>query len=1013
MFRPPHRASSSLHLLATLALTVGVSSTGLFASGCDCAGDTPVSCDSNSDCEADQRCADGICMDNTESDGGTGEDDGGTTETCMDGDGDGADGNTIDCPSGTDCNDSDGTVSPSASEVCGDGTDNDCDGTTDEPDCDCETGDRLVCYEGDAATRGVGACRVGVTICVSPGMTDDCRGQVLPVEETCDGTDEDCDGQTDEGLRNACGVCSDVEPMEMCGNEIDDDCDGLTDEDCECDYRCMCAPSTSCDCEPPTNQPCYEGPFGTGGVGVCAGGRRDCLADAVSGGNRWGSCAGQVMPSTECDGDVADGNDDDCDGLVDEGCADADGDGSPFPLDCDDTDAEVNPGAAEVCNGRDDNCNGVPDEGVTNGCGTCDEVPDAETCDNGADDDCDGTVDEGCDCSSGATQACYGGPEGTSGVGACMGGTQTCEGTDEFPAWGACAGEVRPQPEFCDGLDNDCDGEADERWAAGSNACGWCDPTEICDGEDQDCDGMVDEGVANACGSCGDVPTETCDGVDNDCDGEFDEGVVNACGTCPPEPCFTETWGTPGDCEADGRFCDDVEEHPDYPGSVTLGESTLDFDYIYIAVTGRNQVAQLDTRPGATEGTKNWQVSSHGCTPSRTAVANDGSVWVTNRAIGGCNSGDLCLSNVVHLSETGTPICRAPVLNIARSVAIDGNGDIWAGSNGGSPPGRLYHISGTMVGPMDSCSTDPLPECVVLNTIETGVNIYGLTADPDGFIWTASSPSIRINIADYSQTTFTHPSYYGIAPDRANRIWHGGWIGGANVHSIDRTTGVVTDTGVGSVTAVTVHPDGSVWGSGYGGNFIVGYDPATSTEICRANIPGGGGGNPHGIAVDRAGRLWMPSRFGPSGNTSGAGVVNVFDTACNHVNTHTVDANQELYSYSDMTGHLLRTFVSPEGRWQQVFDSGYATPYWTQINWTSIEPPGTDIEVIGRTADTIADLDTGVACGPFNDETMPADLSSCPAGFQGHRYLRVETRLLRSGTDERPILRSIDAAWAY
>jgi hypothetical protein len=50
------------------------------------------------------------------------------------------------------------------------------------------------------------------------------------------------------------------------------------------------------------------------------------------------------------------------------GCTDADGDGfSPDggacgPVDCDDTNPAVHPGAPEVCNGRDDNCNGVIDE---------------------------------------------------------------------------------------------------------------------------------------------------------------------------------------------------------------------------------------------------------------------------------------------------------------------------------------------------------------------------------------------------------------------------------------------------------------------------------------------------------------------------------------------------------------------------------------------------------------------------------------------------------------------------
>ena len=61
-------------------------------------------------------------------------------------------------------------------------------------------------------------------------------------------------------------------------------------------------------------------------------------------------------------------------------------------------------------------------------------------------------------------------------------------------------------------------------------------------------------------------------------------------------------------------------------------------------------------------------------------------------------------------------------------------------------------------------------------------------------------------------------------------------------------------------------------------------------------------------------------------------------------------------------------------------------------------------------SDTIAGLPTGVSCGPFT--TSAADLSTCPPGFQNHRYMQVYARLLASGT-ARPILMSVSAHWAY
>ncbi|OGO12509.1 MAG: hypothetical protein A2Y53_01885, partial [Chloroflexi bacterium RBG_16_47_49] len=48
--------------------------------------------------------------------------------------------------------------------------------------------------------------------------------------EVCDGADNNCDGQTDEGVLNACGACGPV-PVEVC-DSVDNDCDGQTDENC-------------------------------------------------------------------------------------------------------------------------------------------------------------------------------------------------------------------------------------------------------------------------------------------------------------------------------------------------------------------------------------------------------------------------------------------------------------------------------------------------------------------------------------------------------------------------------------------------------------------------------------------------------------------------------------------------------------------------------------------------------------------------------------------------------------
>ncbi len=61
-------------------------------------------------------------------------------------------------------------------------------------------------------------------------------------------------------------------------------------------------------------------------------------------------------------------------------------------------------------------------------------------------------------CSPGATRACYDGPEGSEGVGACRAGSQRC--VDSGLGWGPCEDAVLPGVETCDGSDADCDGVA-------------------------------------------------------------------------------------------------------------------------------------------------------------------------------------------------------------------------------------------------------------------------------------------------------------------------------------------------------------------------------------------------------------------------------------------------------------------------------------------------------------------------------------------------------------------------
>jgi Sulfatase-modifying factor enzyme 1/Stigma-specific protein, Stig1/Putative metal-binding motif len=359
-----------------------------------------------------------------------------------------------------------------------------------------------------------------------------------PVAETCNGCDDDCDGVIDDNLSdtgapcgNSVGVCTPgvtfccqeaspgptpspgpctqsqlpqgtnpdrlvclggQQPVPEVCDDLDNNCNGLTDDG--------------------VTQPCYDGPAGTLGKGICHAGTQACSHGI------FGSCLGEQTPKSETCNNL----DDDCDGTVDDNVGDSFVGQACCPsgnlADCQNTNGGS--GLGTTCEVGHLSCS----KGQRVCLGAVQKSP--ETC-NRVDDDCNGIIDdvpgEGANCDG----------SGFTNQGPCLARYECVNGGAATGPHGlTCVQVVSPSPETCNGIDDDCDGTPDDHLmdnrvgVTGGVPCPSlaanlmnppCNPgVTACKNGEIVCDGFVGP------------QANLCDGISRDC-----TGMPNTNGNCP------------------------------------------------------------------------------------------------------------------------------------------------------------------------------------------------------------------------------------------------------------------------------------------------------------------------------------------------------------------------------------------------------------------------------------------------------------------------------------------------
>ena len=604
--------------------------------------------------------------------------------------------------------------------------------------------------------------------------------------------------------------------------------------------------------------------------------------------------------------------------------------------------------------------------------------------------------------------------------GTCL-GFEECDGTN---GWGECDAK-EPEPEYYDGIDNNCNDEIDENII---------NPVT---------DGTVDEGL------------EKID--ENDPENPTGEDGLTLSRKSKVLPYL---WAANHEYQSVSKFnTQTLKEEGRYWVGINPSRTAVDLDgnmWVGGRDDGRVTKVLWDTTQCPDSNGDGIYTSYIDGTTGEVVQVNSGTDPLTDPFVDEC---------VVYSAVTN------PSFPSIRGMAVGSDGKIWIGYSYGGV--QSIDPETFALGTYHSAAAVPVwrPDEFGVFQVVTGemVNadgVYGLIVDSNGILYISSLTNRRYLVAFDTKTETWIGAFekdgacsYGIAVDGKNRIWLGGYPECMGIEMFDfeqkkawsflvpdsatltpgSTSGVLVHekaAGGGKAahdtTGITVDPaTGNIWTSfylqGYTGKLVLDetdFANSSWTFIATArdalnNLLPGVGVDLRGVGFDPYGYVWTlglgSDRVWKIDPATNARAADLPEGKTIGVGSH--------YTYSDFTGSTAFNFTAPRGVWNYRFGKPSACSIPSSIFVKAYVPDKTYIGVRLRSLDKNGNPVTGwipeiVTAEKYFD--IPKGMGETEIDLADYREYfltaaKYEIEVLMTTTDKSvlPILNNANVMWEY